>query len=193
MDEVSSLQFLTEYLQSKNFEVFNQESSKRFYLTPGDPTLNKKVLAADIGNGLFFCASDSFSTKAQSTSTYCGIFKQSRFQEDIDIKILKRDWFDKFFYRKRIKTKNSYIDSKITVFGSSKIDISQLLSINLIDTFLGIREVIQPLKLTIEPSYIHYLPEIEGNIASIQTNQWLLEEEELDLLISQGSEILRLF
>lgn len=173
------MDFFEEYktiAKNNNFE-FGSAENNRMLIFPNDRVLNTKSCMLRKGSIVYY-ASDSYAAKAGMTSTYSGVYitlgeNAMKFQAEIT----KRFWFDFMAVKKRVKTRNSYIDKHLAI---STNNIEQLL--NYIDTrfvnaYLELWTKYSPLKVVFGVDYIPLLPFKDKMIVGIELDRWVLPQD----------------
>lgn len=193
MSEKTSIERLIEFAKERNIPYFTKEKSKDFVFITNERYSSSKFLVYKLDKfypGLYFIFSDSFSAKIGSKSTYCGIFKE--FPEYIgNVKMIKRDWFDCLSLSKRYTTGDKYIDKKVTIQSEYYNLNNSLTNTKNIKDFIKLANKVTPISLEIINDYISIIPELnEKNIISLTSNRWILDYNELDILINEGSDLI---
>jgi len=189
--EKTSIELLEEFAKDRGIKCYSNSNAVNFSLVPNERFMNTKYVVFELEkntNELYFIFFDSFSPKAYSSNTYCGIFKKIP-ECKSEIKMSKRFWFD---FRRRVKTNDSYIDKSVTIIGENdKID-RNIVNSKMIGEFLEINKVFEALELiTIDKSESN-VPVLSGNnFIAIKTNSWILESRKLELFIEEGSKLFK--
>jgi len=194
MSEKTSIEILIDFAEERNIPYFTKKKSKDFVFITNERYSSSKFIVYKLDKfypGLYFIFSDSFSAKIGSKSTYCGIFKE--FPEYIgNVKIIKRDWFDSFSFSKRYTTGDKYIDKNITIQAEYNNLNNSLTNTKNIEDFIELANKVTPISLEIMKDSISVIPELHGkNLISITTNRWILDYDELDILINKGSDLIK--
>lgn len=180
MNEKNAFDLLVDFAKKHGFTYETHEDRKRFLLSPSDPTLNTKSVVFRKGN-LLFCASDSFAAKAQTSSTWSGLYGEIDLPEYVDLKINRKDWLDRFLKSNKRKTGNSYFDSKLTVTSKSEKLPQRIKSSKLADYFLKLSETTSPIEVIIKFDYLENLNQLKGKmVVGVEIRRWMYEEHELE-------------
>jgi hypothetical protein len=189
MDERSAFDILLDYPKEKGFVYDTHQSTSRFYLITNDPISRTKYVVFK-KDSLFFCAFDSYATKAYMTKTYTGIYKSIKLSEDIEFNIYKKDWLDSILRFNKIKTGLKHIDQYFTITSKSK-RVPRELTEQTILLFQKIHEKIHPIQLIVRNDYIQIVDELKGKkVIGLETNQWIYKKEDIDILINLGGELI---
>jgi len=190
MNERSAFDILVDYPKKHGFKYDTHNSHKRFHLIPSDPMLNTKFVIFK-KNKLFFCAYDSFGAKAYMSTTYTGLYGLINIPEEINLRITKKDWTDRFLRFNKRKTGNSFIDRNLTFTSKSRNIPFNIIKNKDVEYFLNISEKTNPLELIIECDYLQLVKELKGKmIVGVETNQWIHAESEIDNILQFGGLLL---
>lgn len=190
MDEKSAFDLLLDYPIKNGLVYETHENRQRFFVSPNDPILNTKYILFETGN-LVFCAYDSYAAKAYSTNTFTGIYGIGNFNQDFECKIYKRDWLDKLLRRNKIKSGDSFIDTRMTITSESEVIPHGLITKESLKLFDKINLQISPIEILIQNDYLSIVEKFKGKkVVGLETNQWLYKTEDLELFINSGSELI---
>ena len=189
MKEKSSIDILIEFAKRKGFKYYTNSSVKNFHLSQNERFLSSKFVVfdlRDISDNSFIVFFDTFSSKAYTGDTYCGFYKLTEKCKN-EMKILKRDWFDKLSFKKRLMTGNSFTDKNVTIFSENNEVDKFILNSEFIRKYLEISKRIMPLELLTVKNSESVVPELHGNnLIALKTNVWITDEKELEFFIEQG-------
>lgn len=192
MREKSSIEILEDFATRKGIKFYTNSSVKNYILVQNEKYLNTKFVVFDMQNissKLFLIFYDSYSTKAYTGFTYCGLFKAISECRN-EISIINRKWIDYFSFRKRIKTGDSYLDKKLTITGDTSELDRNLFTNYLLKKYIELSKRIRPLKILTTISSMSIVPELNGNnLIALQTNEWLLQDEDIEVFIDKGIEL----
>ncbi len=193
MKEKTSIERLEDFAKEKGIKYYTSSSIKNHYLDSGQRNTSSKFIVYDLNQrsrNLFLVFYDSYSTEAYTSSTYCGLFKRIP-KCNNEIKIIKRGWFDFLSFRKRLKTGDNYIDKHISIFSKAKAIDRSIINSKTIREFVEINNEIVGLELTTICESMSIVPELNGNdLVSLQTNNWIKDNDELMMFIDKGSRLL---
>jgi hypothetical protein len=191
MQEKSGFEILLDYPKDNGLQFETHESQNRFYLTPNDPFLRTKYVVFK-KDDLYFCAYDSYATKAYISKIYTGIYGSVYLPPEFECRIYIKDKLDLFFRLNKKKTGDKNIDDKLTVTSRSTCLPEGLLSENDALLFQKINGIISPVELLIQNDYRPIIKELSGQkIIGLETNQWIYKKEDLDILVNTGGELLQ--
>lgn len=190
VDEKSSVDILIDNLKLRGIGCESNNTGSRFILPGSEQMMKAKYVVASL-DSCFFLAHDSYATKAQTTSTYTGLYADVHVSAEVECKIYKKEWTDLFFRSGKRKTGIQYIDDKLTITTTSGWTPSNILSPDDVALFLEMSKQISPLKLVIQRDYIPVIGELQGKtIVGIETNSWLYEGKDLDILLDKGVKLI---
>jgi len=190
VDEKSSVNILIDNLKSRGISCESNNTDHRFILPGSEQMMKAKYVVASL-DSCFFLAHDSYAAKAQTTSTYTGLYADVYVSAEVECKIYKKDWTDLFFRSGKRKTGIQYIDDKLTITTTSGWTPANILSPDDVALFLDLNKQISPLKLIIQRDYIPVIGELSGKtVVGIETNSWLYEGKDLDLLLDKGVKLI---
>jgi hypothetical protein len=191
MKEQDSFETLLDYPKENGLQFETHESQNRFYLTPTDPFLRTKYIVFK-KDELYFCAYDSYATKAYMSNTYSGLYGVINLPVDFECKIFKKDSLDLFIRFNKKKTGNKDIDDKLTITTKSKSLPKGFLSDKDVLLFDKINNTINPIELLIQNDYRPIIKELRAKkVIGLETNQWIYKKEDMDVFINFGIELLR--
>lgn len=194
MKEKSTIDILIDFAKQKGLKYYTNSSTKNLILSTNERYSSSKFVVFnlhDTDNNTYVVFSDSFASKAYTGETYCGIFKLVGTCKS-EMKILKRDWFDKLSFKKRVKTGSSYIDKNVTVFSTNNEYDSSIVNSDFIRKYLEICKRIMPLELATIKDSNSVIPELNGNnLIALRTNSWISDTMELEYFIEQGESLLK--
>jgi hypothetical protein len=158
-------------------------------LFPLDPILNTKYVIFK-KDSLFFCAFDTFATKAFMNKTFTGLYGLIDLPEKFEYKIYVKDWLDHFLRFNKLKSGLDYIDKYLTITSKHKW-LNCLLSKESVSIFKEIQSNIYPIELFIQNDYLDIITDLKGKkIIGLETNKWIYEKDDVDLFIDFGSKLL---
>ena len=190
VDEKSSVNILIDNLKSRGISCEPNNTVNKFVIPGSDRMLNTKFVVASL-DSCFFLAHDSYAATAQTTSTYTGLYADVYVSAEVECKVYKKEWTDLFFRSGKRKTGKKFIDDKLTITSTSGWTPSNVLSPDDVALFLELSKQIAPLKLVIQKDYIPVIGELKGKtIVGIETNSWLYEGKDLDLLLDKGVKLI---
>jgi hypothetical protein len=193
MNEKSSIQYLEEFAEKKEIPCHTSRVSRNYIFIQNERYASTKYVVFDLCkfcSGLYFIFFDSFSSKMGSTNTFCGFFKEFP-KSDNNIKIVRRDWFDKLSFKKRFIAGDQYIDKHVTIFSElSRVD-HIFLNKNIIKEFVDLSEQIKPIHIKVETDSYSVVKNLNNkNLISIQTNRWILDYTDLEIFLSKGIKLM---
>ncbi|PXY01488.1 hypothetical protein DF185_08365 [Marinifilum breve] len=190
MEERSAFDILVDYPKKHGLDYDTHTNDRRFHFFPSDPVLNTKFVIFKKDN-LFFCAYDSFGTKAYMNCTYTGLYGLIDIPDPLELKMTKKDWLDKFLTSNKRKTGNHYIDENVTISSKSSDIPMRVVNEKAVKHFLKITEKMNPLKVIIENDYLQFVKELKGKmVVGVEINKWLFEESDVDYFLEHGSKLL---
>ena len=188
MNELSAFDILIDNLAYLGLKPDANISNKNFIVLGNDRFLNRKYVVCALSDDIFFIASDSFGTSAYSSSTFTGLYSTINLHRDIEYKVVKRNWFD-FFYTKKKRSKIGYIDKNLTILSSCWIPDKELNEQN-VELFLKLNKE-YPYSLIVENDYPIHVRTLEGKkIIGLETNRWIYQKDDLIKLIETGQELI---
>jgi len=186
---MDAFQQLIEYPVKHGLEYDTQESHRRFFLSQNDPMGNTKFVLFRSG-ALFFYAYDTYSTKVSSTNTFSGLYGVTN-RNYPDLKVYKKDFTDTFLRTSKRKTGFDHIDRQLTITSGSSDLSSFHLSPDAVRLFLDLEKKFRPLHLLVQNDYLPNIGELKGKkVIGLQTEQWLYREEDLEVFIRLGEELI---
>src|SRR5690554_3143196 len=189
MEDKSAFDILVETLESFGFKTESSSIYQPIIVTPSERFLSTKYVCCEITDSIYFFASDSYGTKAYTSSTFTGLYSSLETLKDIEYKVIKRDWFD-VFNRKRRKSGIDHVDNNVTILSSGWIPYKEL-SIENIELFLKINTLGYPFSLVIEDNYLSRIkPLKDKKIIAVETNEWVYEKEEVEKLLRDGEKLI---
>ncbi len=193
MKEKSSIEYLEDFAKEIGIKYYTNLSVSKNFLFPNERYISSKFIVYDLNKrleNLFLVFYDSYSTKAYTSNTYCGLFKRIT-KCNNEIKIIKRDWYDFLSFRKRLKTGDNYIDKHISIYSELNAIDSSIVNSKTIREFVEINNKILALELTTRYESMSIVPELHGeNLVALKTNAWILERDLLMMFIEKGSNLL---
>ena len=158
---------------------------------PGvDRISNTKYIIAR-NKTFYFCAYDSHETSAYSFRTFTGIYSSINLPPETDCHIYKKDWVDLILRNHKRKSGIKFIDENLTVTSATDWTPSLLLNLTDVNLYLEINKRIEPLKITIKHDYLAIIEELKDKtIIGIETDLWLYEENDLDLFMNFGGQLI---
>lgn len=189
MNEKSGFEILVENLIDLGYNP-ETNASKKIYIIPGrDRMSNAKFVLCKLSENIYLFASDSYGTRAYSSSTFTGLYSTIELPEEIEYKIVKKDWTD-FLYRNRKKAGTRYIDDNLTII-SSKSRIYTELSKESVELFLDINRGKTHYSLVVKNDYCPKIEELKGKkVIGLETDNWICEKEDLSQLINIGKKLI---
>lgn len=194
MKEKSTIEILVEFAKQKGLKYYTNSSVQKFRLSPSERYSSSKFVVFDLqdtSKNTFVVFYDTYSSRSYNGITYCGIFKLIRNCNN-EIKVLKRDWFDRLSFKRRVKTGSRYIDRNVTIFsGKNDVDRS-IVNSEIIRKYLQISKRIMPLELDTIKNSESVVPELNGNnLIALKTNSWISDTEELEYFIEHGVSLMK--
>ncbi|MFN8255680.1 MAG: hypothetical protein U0W24_08335 [Bacteroidales bacterium] len=191
MTEKTAFDILFDKLHAKGMKPETQISAKTFIVPGKDRLLNTKYIIAS-NSSFFFCAYDSFGTSAYSSKTFTGIYSAINLPNEIECNIYKKEWTDFILRRRKQKTGINYIDQNFTITSSTNWTPAFLLNLTNVNQYLELINKISPLKIIIQYDYLPIVNELKGKtIIGIETNNWLYEDNDLDMFINFGGQLIK--
>ena len=188
MEELSAFDILVENLIDLGYKPETNISNRNFITSGNDRFLNSKYVLCLLSDNIFFLASDSFGTKAHSSSTFTGLYSTVNLRREIEYKVVKKDWID-FFYLKKKRSDIGYIDKNLTILSSFWIPSKELSRQN-VELFLDLNHRDGPYSLIVKNDYLPQIQMLKGKkILGIETNRWIYEKDHLVKLIGIGQKL----
>ena len=195
MKEKSSIEILKDFAIEKGFKFYTNSSVDKHSLFPNERYTASKYIVFDlnvISENLFFVFHDSYSTKAYTGNTYCGLFKLKD-KCDNELKVISRDWIDYLSFKKRLKTGDKYIDKNVTIYAESDLLDRTIINPTNIRNFIDLNNKILALELVTIKDSMSPVPALNGNnLIALRTNKWILELGNLEIFIENGCELLKI-
>ena len=190
MEERNSYNILVDYPEENGFEFETNESMHRFYLLSNDPLIKSKYVLFKKDN-LIFYASDSYSTKAYTSSTFTGVYGIIDLPKHIEYEIFIKDWFDKIMRFDKIKTGQINTDKYLTIVSKNEWIYNENESDKIISLFREIDETIHPIEIKISNGYLDHIKDFKGKkVIGIETNQWIYKKEDIEKMLNLGGELI---
>ncbi len=188
MEERNAFDVLVEYPVKRGLEFDTQQDYRRFIFARPDSILNTKFVIFKIGS-LFFYAFDSYAAKMSMSDTTTGLYGIANVADEVELKIHRKDFTDLFLRINKKKTGLKYVDDYLTITSNKEISLS--LSKEAVSLFLEMAKRFSPFHLVIENDYIHNISELKDKkVIGLETQQWLYKEEDVDLFLRSGEELL---
>ncbi len=189
MEETSAYDLLIDYPRKHGLEFDTQDDYKRFYLFPTDSVVDTKFVVFKTGP-FYFYAHDSYTTKLYMLKTFTGLYTTARYELP-ELKVHPRELMSSLMRFKKRKTGIPYIDNNLTITSDVK-ELSFNFTHQAVANFLDLAERFKPLHLFIKNNYINDIPDLKDKkIIGLETGQWLYKEEDVDLFIELGGEIIK--
>lgn len=188
MEEKSAFDILADNLKELGYEAQTNVNNQMFII-PNDRISSKKFVVAKLTNSIYFLATDAFTNKAQSSTTFTGLYAEIDLPEEAQCKIHPKDWLGSLLLMKKKKTGIKHIDDRVIITSSGWIPKNEL-NEKCIDLFLELNKSGFPYKMFIEDDYIYHIPNLRNKkILGLETNHWVYEIEDLKNLLSLGLEL----
>lgn len=183
--EKSAVDILAENLTELGYKPETNTSNRTFIIPGTDRFLSSKFVVCMLTDNIFFLASDSLGTRAYTSSTFTGIYSKIELPDEVEFKIVKKDWFD-FLFSKRKKSNISYIDNNLTITSSNWTPGKELNKEN-VELFLTLNRRKHPYFLIVENDYCPKIEALKGKkVIGLETNNWIYEKEDVKHLIDLG-------
>lgn len=190
MEERSAFDILIDYPIKHGLDFDTHRDYRRFYLSPADPVLNTKFVVFKT-DSLFFYAYDSYASKAYMTNTFTGLYSHISFHDDTELKVYKKDFTDTFLRLNKRKTGLKHVDDYLTITSKSK-ELYFSLSENDVSLFLEMNKIFSPFHLIVQNDYLQNINELKNKkVIGLETQQWLYKEEDIDLFLKLGNELIQ--
>jgi len=194
--EKSSIEILTAFAKKNNLQYWKNTNYQHNLLVPGDPFISTKFFVMECISGqhtYYYCAYDSFSSKAYSGRCYSGIYRDFSHKETPDLKVRPKFWIDKLSFKRKIKMGSNELDKKLLIQSSDADFANKIVSQKLGLAFIKLYKLISPIDLIIDTNYLSYNTQLKGkSIIGIETNEWITENDQLNLLFDKGIDLLDL-
>lgn len=192
MNHSSTIEDLQAYAKMREIPCVSHQNNNHFTLVQQERFGSTKFLVYDLSQHLphlHLVFYDSYSSKAYTGNTYCGLFCTHRPARPA-VRINKLDWFDRLRLKKRLKSGDAYIDKRTLIVGESTQLNPCLIKRNVIKQYLQLADQISPLELFSENHSMSLVPQLHAqNIIGLKTNRWLLEASRIDLFIERGVQL----
>lgn len=192
----SSIEVLSTYAKKNNYKFWTNNNKAIFHLTPSDAFLSNKNITIEFESGkhkYYFCASDNFGGKTNEGSCYSGIYRDFSNTKISSIKIRPKFWIDKLFFSQKIKTGVDEIDKSLLIKSDNKDFVKKIITRKFAPAFNNLYKQIEGIEFIIEPNFLSFNPYLKGkSIIGIQTNKWLIESKDLNLLFEKGATLLEM-
>ena len=190
MQEISAFDILIDYAKEHDLQYSTSYTDSQFVLIPSDTWTNKKYVIIKKGE-VYFVAYDSYASRGTGSVTKTGVYRAIKLEKDYDISLHPKDWSDILFRGNKIKTDSTYINEKLTVCSANKKFPEHRITKRVVDRFLKLSGQIKPLKLLVKFDEVPAIPELKGKtIVGLETNRWIYQDEELEILLSKGVDLL---
>lgn len=177
------MDFLDEYralAQQNGFEFASMQDNRKL-IQPSDRILNTKYCAMS-KNDMAYFASDSYAAKAGMTSTYAGVYTViSKNTQEFKVEVTKRFWLDFISGKKRVKTKNSYMDKHLAISTNNIELLLKMVDIRIAETYLKLWSKYAPIKIVVGVDYIPITSFKEGAVIGVEMDSWILPQNFLSV------------
>ncbi len=191
VEERNAFDILVDYPLKHGLEFDTHLDYRRFFLFPTDSILNSKFVIFKYGS-LYLYAYDSYTARMYMSDTTTGIYGISNVAEDVELKIHKKDFTDLLLRINKKKTGVRYIDDYLTI--TSNKDLTLSIPKEAVSLFQEMAKRFSPFHLVIENNYIQNIGELKDKkVIGLETQQWLHKEEDVDLFLRLGEELLEHF
>lgn len=189
MEEKSAFDILTDNLKELGYEP-QANVNNRMFIIPDDRISNKKFVAAELPNSIYFLATDSFTNKAQSSTTFTGLYTVIDLPEEAQCKIHPKDWVGSLLLMKKKKIGVKKIDDRVIITSSGWVPKNEL-DEKSVDLFLELNKKGFPYNLIIEDNYVYHIRDLrDKKILGIETNDWVYKTEDLENLLTLGLDLI---
>ena len=189
MEKDNAFEVLVKNLSKKGLECETHLGNTKYIIPARERLMSTKYVIAPLGP-CFFCAYDSFVSGSASSSTGSGIYATVYLPEEAECHIYPKSWADRIFRVNKRKTGVGYLDDNLTVTSSSGWTPVNLVSHKDVGLFLKINEKINPLKIIFQHDYFPGIASLKNKtIVGVETNLWLYENKDLDLMISLAGKL----
>ncbi len=170
------MDFFEEYkvLAQKNGFEFECMEDNRKLIQPTDRILNKKFCVLS-KNDLVYFASDSYAAKAGMTSTYAGVYTiVPEISMGYKAEVTKRFWIDFISGKKRVKTKNSYLDKNLAISTNNIEHLLKMVDVRVAEAYLKLWSKYSPIKIVAGVDYIPISTFKDKMIIGVEMDSWVL-------------------
>lgn len=187
----SSIEILTDFAKRNNYQYWDEILPEKSILPHRGKLINTKHFVLKYPTETYtyyFCASDK-----GANATYSGLYGNYSKYKTPELTISPRYWIDRFIIKQRKKSGISALDKKISISCSNEKLVKAVVDPKLGDEFVQLSKKLTPIELVIENNDLKYNTEMGSeSIIGIRTNRWITEENELKLLLDQGSKLLNM-
>lgn len=189
MQEKSAFDILAENLKKFGYKPITNVNNQLFIIAD-DRISNRKFVAAELPDSLYFLATDSYTVKAQSSTTFTGLYSVIDLPPEAHCRIHRKDWVSSLLLIKKKKVGVKNIDDRVIITSSGWVPKNEL-DEKSVDLFLEINQKGFPYQLVIENEYVSHIPELKDKkIIGIETKNWIFEPKDLENLLSIGQELI---
>ena len=164
--------------QQNGFLFEGMEDNKTFLLTASDRILNSKHCLLSKNEMVYF-AYDSYAAKVGMSSTFSGVYTtiSNVYFTNFKAEITKRFWFDFIEGKKKIKTKDSFIDKHLAITTNNIEQLLRIIDVRIADNYLETWAKHPPLKIIFETNYLPYIVFFKDKlIVGIESNEWIMPD-----------------
>lgn len=189
MEQKSAFDILADNLKELGYEP-QTHINNRMFIIPDDRISNKKFVVAELPNSIYFLATDSFTNKAQSSTTFTGLYTTIDLPDEAQCKVHPRDWLGSLLLMKKKKIGMKYIDERVIITSSGWVPTNEL-DEKSVDLFLELNKKGFPYKLVIEDNYVYHIRDMrDKKILGLETNDWVYKIEDLENLLAIGLQVM---
>lgn len=189
MQEKSAFDILAENLEKLGYKPITNVNNQLFII-PNDRISNRKFVAAELPDSLYFLATDSYTVKAQSSTTFTGLYSVIDLLPEANCRIHRKDWVGSLLLIKKKKVGVKNIDDRVIITSSGWVPKNEL-DEKSVDLFLEINQKGFPYQLIIEDKYVSHIPQLKDKkIIGIETKDWIFEPKDLENLLSIGQALI---
>lgn len=186
----NSVDILIENLIQSGYSPQTINQHKMLIPLSGDRMMGKKLILAEIKDDVFFLASDSYVSKAFSSTTFTGLFSPVSFEDDIDLKIYKKDKLADFLIPNKKNIGIRLIDQNLTI--STKLHFpKEIISEDMVFNFINLCSNKRTYSITIGDNNLSAFDFLsEKQLIGLVTDFWIYKKEDIEQLIKYGVRII---
>lgn len=188
MKETSAFDLLVDYPRKHGLEFDTHDDYRRFFMFPSDSFIDTKFVIFKSGS-FYFYAHDSYTAKLTNLKTFTGLYTVAASNLP-ELMVHRKDLANRLMRTHKRKTGISHMDENLVITSDTK-ELLFMLSPRAVSQFLELAEKFSPLHLVIQDNYINNIIGLKDKkVIGLETGQWLYKEEDVELFLKLGKEII---
>jgi len=158
--------------------LFEGMEDNRTFISSSDRILNTKYCMLSKNDMVYF-AYDSYAAKVGMSSTYSGVYTSiSNGFTDFEAELTKRFWFDFIEGKKKVKTKDSFIDKHLAISTNNVEQLLRIIDVRIADSYLKLWTKYPPLKIIAGTNYLPFIVSFKNKLViGVESNEWILPDK----------------